>query len=72
MKRSQRSDARWHRQPVVWLGALILAASLGGCLLLIALATTHADIPVATGRDVMAMPLARGADRPAAAERARP
>ena len=48
----------WFRQPVVWLGALILAASLAGCAAMIVLAWRHADAPVETGGgSVLKVPL---------------
>jgi|GraSoiStandDraft_4_1057263.scaffolds.fasta_scaffold352609_2 hypothetical protein len=31
---------RWYRPPVVWLGAAILLASIGGCIALIVVATS--------------------------------
>jgi hypothetical protein len=43
----------WYHQPVFWLGALILAATLAGCIQLIVLATRHADEPLATGQPVI-------------------
>ncbi|HET7065379.1 MAG TPA: hypothetical protein VFI49_13995 [Rudaea sp.] len=33
----------WYRQPVVWLGIALGAASLAGCVLMIVLAARHAD-----------------------------
>ena len=48
----------WFRQPVVWLGALILLASLAGCAVMIMLASRHADAPVeAGGGSVLKVPL---------------
>lgn len=35
-----QSDERWYRPPVVWLGAAVLFASLGGCIALIVVATS--------------------------------
>jgi hypothetical protein len=34
---------RWYREPVVWLGALVLATALGGCISLIRTASRHVD-----------------------------
>jgi hypothetical protein len=52
----------WHHQPVFWLGALILAATLAGCIQLIALATRHADEPLATAQPILfGMPTAQPA-----------
>lgn len=36
----------WYRQPVLWLGATIFAASLAGCVWTIVLGARHADMPV--------------------------
>lgn len=54
---------RASRQPLVWLGALILAASIVGCVVMIVLAFRFADPPVDTaGRHAMNVPLQRSAD----------
>ncbi len=48
----------WLRQPLFWLGALILAASLAGCLWMIVLASRHPDPPLDTpGGQILRMPL---------------
>jgi len=62
MDDTRAASARWYRQPVIWLAALILGASLAGCLLMIALASRNADAPLAAGREVLKMPLARSPD----------
>ena len=36
----------WYRQPVLWLGAVILGASLAGCIFTIVLSSRHADVPL--------------------------
>ncbi|MEO7199706.1 MAG: hypothetical protein ABIY56_05765 [Dokdonella sp.] len=41
------TDQRWYQQPVAWLGLLILAASLAGCISMIMLAAQHDDPPLA-------------------------
>jgi len=46
-----RGDAKWFRQPVLWLGAAIFLASLAGCIATIVLAWRHADVPIAVERD---------------------
>lgn len=56
---------RWYRQPVLWLGGLILLASLAGCVLMIVLGTRYADPPLdSVGDQIMKMPLSR--EEPAA------
>ena len=42
---SAAADA-WYRQPVLWLGAAIFAASLAGCIWTIVLGSRHADLPL--------------------------
>ncbi|MGN2247053.1 hypothetical protein ACFWZ3_10210 [Frateuria sp. GZRR35] len=42
---SAAADA-WYRQPVLWLGAVIFAASLAGCIWTIVLGSRHADLPL--------------------------
>lgn len=52
--------AKWFRQPVLWLAALIFVASLVGCLVTILLASRNADAPVpTTGGKVMRVPASR-------------
>jgi hypothetical protein len=57
----------WHRQPVLWLGLALLAASLAGCVLMIVLGVRHADAPLPTpAGQVFKVPLAApAADEPA-------
>lgn len=62
---AERERTAWHRQPVLWLGALVFGASLGGCVLMIVLGARHADDPLPTaGGEIMKMPLARPAPPP--------
>lgn len=49
----------WYRQPVLWLGALLLAGSLGGCVWMIVLGVRHADEAVPTGERVFKVPTAQ-------------
>jgi hypothetical protein len=52
----------WYRQPVLWLGLVLFAASLGGCVLMIVLGARHADAPLATpAGQVFKVPLAEPA-----------
>ncbi|MCC7330106.1 MAG: hypothetical protein IT484_08145 [Gammaproteobacteria bacterium] len=55
---------RWYRQPIIWLGALILTASLAGCLLLIVLGERYADEPLPVEGHVFRMPLGGAAAPP--------
>jgi len=52
--------AAWFRQPIVWLGGAVLAASLGGCVWLIVVAGHYADPPLPVdGLQILKMPLTR-------------
>lgn len=68
----QRGAGAWSRQPVVWLGALILAASIVGCIVMIVLAFRFADAPIHTeGGHAMNVPLQRSADAAAPVQHSR-
>ncbi|KRF01802.1 hypothetical protein ASG87_09825 [Frateuria sp. Soil773] len=57
--RADRHDAAaWYRQPVLWLGAAIFAASLAGCVWMIVLGARHADAPVDAPHAVFGVPAA--------------
>jgi hypothetical protein len=49
---------RWYRQPVLWLGAVLFAASLAGCIWMIVMAERHADPELPTIEAVFNVPLA--------------
>lgn len=50
----------WCRQPIVWLGAVVLAASLAGCVWLIVVAERYTDPPLpVTELQILKMPLTR-------------
>ncbi|KAB2899284.1 MAG: hypothetical protein F9K31_08015 [Dokdonella sp.] len=51
----------WYRQPIAWLGVVVLAASLAGCVWLIVLGLQHADEPVATDGVIFKVPTTRSA-----------
>ena len=56
--RNADPSAAWFRQPVVWLGALILAATIAACFATIVLAWLHPDDPLPTRTtEVMRVPL---------------
>ena len=49
----------WYRQPILWLAALVLLASLMGCVVMIVVGSRYADPPLeATGQTVFKIPLA--------------
>jgi hypothetical protein len=53
-----RNASAWYRQPVLWLGALIFAGSLAGCVWMIVLGAHHADTPLDTSHTVFGVPVA--------------
>ena len=63
MRPDRAARDAWYGQPVVWLGALLLGASLAGCIGMIVLGARHADAPLETaaGR-ILKVPLAHDAD----------
>lgn len=50
-------DQRWYRQPIIWLGIVIFAATLAGCILLIIYSMRYADEPVDTSGPSFRMPM---------------
>ena len=52
----------WYNTPVLWLGIVLFAVSLAGCVLMIVLGAQHVDVALPTpGGEIMKMPLARPA-----------
>ena len=67
-----RSHQAWFRQPVVWLGAAILGASITGCIITIVLAVRYADTPIETGGGhVLKVPMRHPSDPPLPAQERR-
>ena len=57
------AGARWYRQPIAWLAALILCVSLGAVVATIVVARRYPDEPVpATGARVLKAPVNRPVD----------
>ena len=51
-------SAAWYRQPIVWLGAVIMAATIAACIATITLAWLHPDEPLPTRTtEVMKVPV---------------
>jgi len=51
-------SAAWFRQPIVWLGAVIMAATIAACFAVIVLASLHPDEPLTTRTtEVMKVPV---------------
>jgi hypothetical protein len=47
----------WYRVPVVWLGVLVFAASMAGCVWIIVASVQYGDEPVPAGsHSVMGVP----------------
>lgn len=56
----------WYRQPIVWVGAAVLVASIAGCVWLIVVAERHADPPLPVeGLQILKVPLTRPSPREA-------
>lgn len=55
----RRNRSAWYRQPVVWLGILVFAASIAGCVWIIVVGHQHADTLLETpGRSILGVPAA--------------
>lgn len=46
----------WYHQPIVWLGILVFAASVAGCIWLIVVGVRYADTPLDTANTVLGVP----------------
>jgi hypothetical protein len=50
---------RWYQQPVLWLGIVLLLASLAGCISMIVIGAQYEDEPVLVeGERLLKMPAA--------------
>ncbi|MEP7139039.1 MAG: hypothetical protein ABI745_05395 [Caldimonas sp.] len=50
----------WYRQPIVWLGSAVFAASIAGCVWLIVVAERNVDPPLPVdGLQILKVPLTR-------------
>ncbi len=50
---------RWYRQPVAWLGIVVTAAILAGCVWTIVLSSRYTDVPThGDAPTLLGMPLA--------------
>ena len=50
----------WYRQSIVWIGAVVFAASIAGCVWLIVVAERYDDPPLPIGGlQILKMPLAQ-------------
>lgn len=54
------AGGNWYRQPILWLGAVILFASLAGCISMVVLGMRYGDepLPVSSER-LLKIPAAR-------------
>ena len=61
---SQPERVAWYRVPVVWLGVLIFAASLAGCVWIIVASARSPDIPLETPHTVFGVPAGARSSKP--------
>lgn len=67
MRMQSPAPKAWYRQPVLWLGALVLFGSLLGCAILIVAGARYADPALPdTGHAVFKVPVAHPAAPPPA------
>jgi hypothetical protein len=52
-----RHRSAWYRQPILWLGAFVFAASMAGCVWLIVVGNRYADTPLDTSHTVFGVPV---------------
>lgn len=58
MATDARERVPWYRVPVVWLGALVFAASIAGCVWIFVVGTQYHDEPLpAWPHSVLGVPL---------------
>jgi hypothetical protein len=55
--RESKRRRSWWTQPIAWLGILVLAASLTGCIWLILVAARYGDARTPSGHQVFGVPL---------------
>lgn len=54
------AQSAWYRQPILWLGAVLFAATIAGCIALLVLGARHDDEALPTsGSTVLRMPAGR-------------
>lgn len=71
--RTRPHHTAWYRQGVVWLGVLVFAASIAGCVWIIMVGLRHADTPLETGRHaIIGVPTAAHSAAPPAHAAASP
>jgi hypothetical protein len=57
------ADLRWYQLPLAWLGIVIFAASLAGCVCIIVLAARYPDDSLpASNEQLFKMPATRAAE----------
>ena len=69
----QQQHTAWYRQPVVWVGIVVFAVSIAGCVWIITVGMRHADTPVETTRTgVFGVPVSpHNAPKPASSAKPR-
>jgi hypothetical protein len=53
-----QANEAWYRQPVLWLGMVIFAASLAGCIWLITVSLRHDETPQHRVQSILGVPVA--------------
>lgn len=57
----QPRDEAWYRQPILWLGVLVFAASLAGCIWIIQVSLQHDEAPTHhAARTILGVPASGG------------
>lgn len=59
------AEARWYRQPILWLGIAVFVASMAGCVWIIVAGARSADIPLETSHTVFGVPASAHSSHPA-------
>lgn len=54
---TDKPNSSWYRQPVLWFGIAIFAASIAGCVWLIVVSMRYADTPLPTSHAVFGVPV---------------
>lgn len=57
---ANQGGAAWYRQPVVWLGGIVLVASFAACLWLIVISQDDGAARLITGSGIFGVPTQTG------------
>lgn len=56
----------WYRQPFLWFGIAVFAASIAGCVWIIVAGVRSADTPLETSHTVFGVPASAHSSKPSA------